>query len=153
MEIVWQRNEVSAREVRIELNETDQHRQLSRSTVRTLMDRMEEKGWLKHRLDGRTFLYSAAQPRKTTLANTLREVIETLCDGRPEDVVATLLDDRGLSREGLQSIRELLDEAEQRLKPPSKNPVREVTGKQKGSKKRREQRGDTVQHKRKPRST
>ena len=55
MDIVWQRGEVSASEVRRVLSRT---RAVARNTVRTLLERMEEKGWITHREDGRTFLYS-----------------------------------------------------------------------------------------------
>ena len=57
MEIIWQRGEVSASEVRTFLSRT---RAVARNTVRTLLERMEEKGWITHREDGRTFLYRAA---------------------------------------------------------------------------------------------
>ena len=153
MEIVWQCGEVSARDVRLALNESDESRDQSRSTVRTLMDRMEEKGWLKHRLDGRTFLYSATQPKKERLTQKLREVVETLCDGRPEAIVATLLDDRGITQEGLQSIRKMLDEAEQRLAPNARKPKEQSTRASKNPKTRKEAQQRAKRSKRKPRGT
>jgi predicted transcriptional regulator len=60
MEIVWDKGEVAAVEVRQLLA---RGRVLARETVRTTLERMEEKGWLKHRVVGRTFFYSAAVPR------------------------------------------------------------------------------------------
>lgn len=153
MEIVWQRGEVSARDVRMALNESDDERDLSRSTVRTLIERMKEKGWLNHRLCDRTFLYSATQPKKETLTQKVREVIETLCDGRPEALVATLLDDRGISRKDLQSIREMLDDAEQRISGSAGTPGKRPKRTSKRSAKRKEEPGRAKKSKRKPRST
>ena len=56
MEIVWERGEATVSEVRDALA---QRRQLARNTVQTMIVRLEEKGWLKHREQGRTFVYSA----------------------------------------------------------------------------------------------
>ena len=64
MEIVWEKGEVAAVEVRQFLPDG---RELARETVRTMLERMENKGWLKHRVVGRTFVYSAvvrAGPRR-----------------------------------------------------------------------------------------
>ena len=114
MEIVWDRGEVSAIEVRDILSKK---RDLAKNTVRTLLDRMEEKGWLKHREDGRTYLYSAAQPRETSIGQKVLEVVEHVCGGSPEELVTALLDYRGLSPQELKRIRTMLDEAKA-TRPP-----------------------------------
>ena len=108
MEIVWDRGEVSASEVRRILSRT---RAVARNTVRTLMERMEEKGWITHREDGRTFLYSAVQPRHATIGQKVQQVVETVCGGSAEALVTALLDYRGLSSGELDRIRRLLAQA------------------------------------------
>ncbi len=109
MEIVWDRGEVTAADVRRVLSRT---REVARNTVRTLLERMEEKGWLEHRAEGRTFLYTAARPRRDTVGQKVREIVETVCGGSPETLVAALLDYRGLRPDELQRIRKLLDQAQ-----------------------------------------
>jgi predicted transcriptional regulator len=109
MDIVWQRGEVTANEVRRVLSRT---RKVARNTVRTLLERMEDKGWLEHRSEGRTFLYRAARPRHDTIGQKVREIVETVCGGSPETLVSALLDYRGLRPEELKRIRQLLDDAE-----------------------------------------
>jgi BlaI family transcriptional regulator, penicillinase repressor len=108
MDIVWERGEVSASEVRRILS---QSRAVARNTVRTLLERMEEKGWITHKEEGRTFLYSAAQPRQATIGQKVREVIETVCGGSAEALVTALLDYRGLSSGELTRIRRMLTQA------------------------------------------
>src|SRR5689334_1149173 len=108
MEIVWERGEVTANEVRRVLSRT---RTVARNTVRTLLERMEEKGWLKHSAEGRTFLYTAARARHDTIGQKVREIVETVCGGSPETLVAALLDYRGLRPDELKRIRQLLDPA------------------------------------------
>ncbi len=105
MDIVWEHGEVSASEVRQVLSRT---RAVARNTVRTLMERMEEKGWITHREDGRTFLYSAAQPRQASIGQKVQEVVETVCGGSAEALVTALLDYRGLSSGELDRIRQML---------------------------------------------
>jgi predicted transcriptional regulator len=108
MEIIWERGEVAASEVRRVLSRS---RAVARNTVRTLLERMEEKGWITHREEGRTFLYSAAQPRQTSIGQKVREVVETVCGGSAEALVTALLDFRGLSSGELERIRQMLAEA------------------------------------------
>jgi len=117
MEIVWDRGEVSAIEVRDILSKK---RDLAKNTVRTLLDRMEEKGWLKHREDGRTYLYSAAPPREAPIGQKVLEVVEHVCGGSPEELVTALLDYRGLSPQELKRIRTMLDEAKATRLPQSR---------------------------------
>src|SRR3954467_13598111 len=108
MEIVWERGEASAQEVRNVLART---RKVARNTVRTLLERMEDKGWLKHRAEGRTFLYTAARPRHDSIGQKVREIVETVCGGSPETLVNALLDYRGLRPDELQRIRQILEQA------------------------------------------
>jgi BlaI family penicillinase repressor len=113
MDIIWERGEISASELGRLL---PQNRVLARNTVRTMLVRMEEKGWLKHREEGRTYLYSAVLPRQATIGDKLRELVDTLCGGSPETLVTALLDDRGLSDAELDRIRTLLDNARRNKK-------------------------------------
>src|SRR5947209_13150711 len=99
MGIVWERGEASAQEVRHVLSHT---RKVARNTVRTMLERMEDKGWLKHRAEGRTFVYTAARPRHSTIGQKVREIVETLCGGSPEKLVTALLDYRGLRPDELR---------------------------------------------------
>jgi predicted transcriptional regulator len=108
MEVIWDRGEVSASEVRRVLA---QSRSVARNTVRTLLERMEEKGWIQHREEGRTFLYAATQPRRATIGQKVREVVETVCGGSAEALVSALLDYRGLNADELDRIRQMLAQA------------------------------------------
>lgn len=106
MEIVWDQGEVSASEVREILS---RRRDVARNTVRTLLERMEQKGWVVHRENGRTYLYSAAQPRRATIGQKVVELVDQVCGGSPETLVTALLDYRGLSADELERIRVMLD--------------------------------------------
>lgn len=108
MEIVWERGEVSASEVQILLAS---RRKVARNTVRTLLERMEEKGWLEHREDGRTYLYSATRPRQVTIGQKVLSLLDESCGGSPETLLAALIDYRGLSTAELERVRAMLKKA------------------------------------------
>ena len=108
MEIVWEKGEVATVEVRGLLSA---RRELAREKVRTVLQRMEDKGWLKHRVVGRTFFYSAVVPRDATAGQKVIELIGTVCGGSPERLMTALLDYRGLSAEEAARIEAMIRQA------------------------------------------
>ncbi len=108
MEIIWDLGEASARSVRERLLE---NREVARNTVRTLLERMEEKGWLSHRQHGRVYLYFATRSRGTTVGKQVIDVLDQVCGGSPETLMTAILDYRGLSSSELKRIREMLGTA------------------------------------------
>lgn len=117
MEIVWERGEVTVSEVRDALVEK---RDLARNTVQTMIVRLEEKGWLKHREHGRTFVYSAKRPRTVSLGAKVSQMVDRLFAGSPEELVTALLDYRDISPEEIERIRAMIDKAETKQKRNSK---------------------------------
>lgn len=118
MEIIWAHGELSASQTRQKLA---QKRDVARNTVRTLLERMVEKGWLTVRQDGRTYWYSAAKPRETSIGERVLDVVDHVCGGSPEALVTALLDYRGLTKGELGRIRKMLDEAQARNKARSED--------------------------------
>lgn len=108
MEIVWDQKEVSAFEVREILS---RRRPVSRTAVRTTLERMEEKGWLTHRVVGRTHFYSPLVSRQISLGRRVAEMIDKACGGEPERLMSALMDYRGLTPTEVERIQALLDQA------------------------------------------
>ena len=109
MEIIWDRGEATVTEVRdILLRKRD----VARNTIQTMIVRLEAKGWLKHREDGRTFVYSAAGPRTKSLGAKVSQMVDRLFSGSPEELVTALLEYRGLSKNEADRIRDMIDQAE-----------------------------------------
>ena len=112
MEIVWAQGEVTVTEVRDALEK--RKRDLARNTVMTVMVRLEERGWLQHREQGRTFVYSAARPKTVSLGAKVSHMVDRLFSGSPEDLVNALIEYRGLSDGESERIRQMIEEAEGR---------------------------------------
>jgi len=108
MELVWDKTESSVLEITEIIN---QQRQVARNTVRTLMERMQEKGWLTYRVEGRSYVYSALVPREESLGQRVLDMVDKACGGNPEKLMMALLEYRGLSAEETKRIRVMLDEA------------------------------------------
>lgn len=108
MEVVWDRDEVTVTQVRDELA---QRRDVARNTVQTMIVRLEERGWLKHREEGRTFWYSADRPRTASLGAKVAQMVDRLFAGSPEEMVTALMEYRGLSPNEAERIRAMIDAA------------------------------------------
>ena len=108
MEIVWDQREVSVFEVREILG---QNRKISRTAVRTTMERLQEKGWLAHRVVGRTHFYRALVSRDVSLGQRIVDLVDKACGGEPERLMTALMEYRGLTPDEIKRIQSLLEGA------------------------------------------
>jgi predicted transcriptional regulator len=108
MDIVYARGEASAVEVLADLPDPP-----SKTAVRTLLRILEEKGHLKHRQDGLTYVYQPSQSRGNAGRSALRRVLRTFFDGSLEKAVAAHLGDSAsdLSDAELQQLANLIHQA------------------------------------------
>jgi len=93
LRLVWRGGAVTAEKVRAELD-----RPLKESTVRTVLRRLEDKGYLSHTVEGRTFIFQAAEPRGRAAARAVKRIADWFCEGSVEEVVAGLVDAKMLDR-------------------------------------------------------
>lgn len=82
---------------------------LAPTTVATLLQRLSRQGWVKHRKNGRQFLYRAAVDQKETAKGVLGRVLRSFFGGRVSALTAELLDSEELGPEELAELRKLLD--------------------------------------------
>ncbi|PQO38152.1 BlaI/MecI/CopY family transcriptional regulator [Blastopirellula marina] len=121
MAIVWKLQEVTADQVRQQL---DSEPPLKDSTVRTILRRLEEKGYVSHRLDGRTYVYSPQVRSQSVAADAVRSIIERFCGGSLEALLVGMVDREVVSPETLQQLADKIAEQEKQTKkqdaPPQK---------------------------------
>lgn len=104
LQLLWQHGTLSAERVREELAQQD--RSLKDSTVRTVLRRLEEKGYLTHALDNRTFLYSPAESAPIVAGRAVKRILEWFCDGSVEQLLVGMVDSSVLDRKELQRLAE-----------------------------------------------
>ena len=93
-----------------------QHRDIKESTVRTLLRRLEHKGYLRHEAEGRAYVYHAIEPSRGLAARAVRQIIDRLCQGSVEELVSGMVDARVLSNGELKQLEEFVRSRRQRGK-------------------------------------
>ena len=87
VQLVWKHAPITAEMVRERLS-----RPLKESTVRTVLHRLEEKGYITHTVDGRTFVYDTATQRGQVAARAVRRIVDWVCNGSVEEVLVGMVD-------------------------------------------------------------
>jgi BlaI family transcriptional regulator, penicillinase repressor len=101
MGVVWDRRCATGEEVREAL--ASRH-PMKESTARTVLTRLEEKGYLTHNVDGRTNVYRGVDEPQNVAAGAVRQIIERLCGGSVEQLLIGMVDDEVLSERELQRL-------------------------------------------------
>ena len=116
MRVVWSRETTTEDDVRQALQK---ERDLKDSTVRTLLRRLESKGYVEHEIDVRTFVYKPRVEEQRVAAQQVRGIINRFCSGSIENLLVGLVDDEQLSAEVLRSLADRIEEAarEEKMKP------------------------------------
>ena len=108
MEALWAAGQpLTAAEVADRIDST---RDWTLATVKTMLSRLAAKGALKHREDGRRFLYSPAIKREDYVGNESRRFVERLFGGRLSPLVARLAEEDALDEDDIAEIEALLRE-------------------------------------------
>jgi len=109
MKVVWRLKDVSVREVYETLRE---RRSVAYTTVMTMMNTLEAKGYLKKALDGRAFRYRPAIQEQRVVSAMVRDFVERVFDGSSAPLLAHLVTSTDLSDAEREELRRLIDEAE-----------------------------------------
>src|SRR4030095_1311821 len=97
LRIVWKQAPVTAETVREQLN-----RGLKESTVRTVLHRLEQKGYLRHSIDNRTYVYHAAKAPRHVAAIAVKRIVDWLCEGSMEELFVGMVDIDVVDQDQLQ---------------------------------------------------
>jgi predicted transcriptional regulator len=126
LQMLWQHGTLSAERVREELDQQD--RPLKDSTIRTVLRRLEEKGYLKHTLENRTFLYSPAEAAPMVAGRAVKRILEWFCEGSVERLLVGMVDSSVLDRKELQRLAERIAAAKSEGKSDSKSDAKSDSG-------------------------
>lgn len=116
MKIVWDKGEVTINDVFEAIN-AKRNSDLKRATIQVQMRRLEKYGWLKHRLVGRTFFYSAVVKKHTTRKDILYDVKNRVFGGSRPEMVKCLLEDPDIGPEEIKELRNILKEYDAEQEP------------------------------------
>lgn len=97
--IVWRKGTITAEQVREDLE-----RPLKDSTVRTVLRRLEEKGYLAHSVENRTFIYRPAETQQRVAGRAAQRIADWFCGGSVEALLVGMVDSQVLDSAELQRL-------------------------------------------------
>ncbi len=106
MEHVWEHGESTVQQVREGLAARGP---LAYTTVLATMQKLEARGWLTHRAQGRAYVYAPARSRRLAGGSSVRHFVERVFNGDRVALIQHLMDDRALSGSELAELQRLID--------------------------------------------
>jgi BlaI family penicillinase repressor len=105
MDLVWKLREATVAQLAEAIG---RKRPVTYTTVLSAVQKLEKKGWLKHRSEGRAYVFSATRDRQQAGAQKLKELLKSAFSGDPRSLLASLLDDVRLSDADLKELQRLI---------------------------------------------
>jgi BlaI family penicillinase repressor len=112
MKVLWTRSEANVSEVLAALEPTSE---LAYTTIATMLRKMEARGLLAHRVEGRSFVYRAAVGEAEVSRSMADHLVDRLFEGSLIEAVSHLLTTRQISRAELNQLEKLIAERKQKL--------------------------------------
>src|SRR5262245_16232608 len=101
MDYIWTQGPSSAEACREALASS---RPMKDSTIRTVLRRLEEKGYVRHEIEGRTFIYKASDARQNVAVRAVKGIIDRFCGGSAEQLVLGMVDNAVFDRKQLERL-------------------------------------------------
>ena len=77
---------------------------LKDSSIRTLLRRLEARGYVSHTLEGKVFIYTAGVPSQQLAAGAIRQIIQRFCAGSVEQLLVGMVDEKVLTAADLERL-------------------------------------------------
>jgi BlaI family penicillinase repressor len=104
LRLVWQCGEATVQQVYEAL---PGNRKVTYVTVATLLRRLEDKGYLRHRARGKAFVYAPAAKKEAVIRRTIADLVERLFGGDPVPLMQHLARHSGITDEQIDRLRAL----------------------------------------------
>jgi BlaI family penicillinase repressor len=105
MKVVWRLGSATVRDVYEALLE---RRKVAYTTVMTMMNILEHKGYLNRSMVDRAYVYRAARPQGQVVRGMVREFVDRVFNGSAEPLLQHLVEDRKLTEADLADIRKMI---------------------------------------------
>src|SRR5436853_5738105 len=111
MRVVWDSEPCSVEAV---FEVVSRDRDLKETTIRTLLRRLEQKGYLQHETEGRAYVYRATERPRSLAARAVRQIIDRFCQGSVEELVSGMVDAKVLTTDELNRLEGFARQRRQR---------------------------------------
>ena len=116
LRVLWARGEATASDVHAALHA---ERGLAPTTIATMLKKMEKRGLVTHREDGRRFIYRSAVTEEAVTRSMVTDLTDRLFGGKASDLMGHLLAEHDIDRTELAELNRLISQAERRRKDRS----------------------------------
>jgi BlaI family penicillinase repressor len=79
-------------------------RTLKESTIRTVLHNLEEKGYVTHSVEGRTYVFRPTEAKRNAAVRATQQIIDRFCEGSAEELLIGLVDNRVLNARQLRQL-------------------------------------------------
>jgi BlaI family penicillinase repressor len=110
MQAVWEAGPCSVEAVHQNIS---RNRRLKETSTRTLLRRLEQKGFLRHKTEGRAYIYRAVEPARSLAARAVRQIIDRFCQGSVEELVNGMVESKVLSKSEMDRLEEFVSRRRQ----------------------------------------
>jgi predicted transcriptional regulator len=104
LRLVWESEKATVQQV---YDALPANRKVTYLTVATLLRRLEEKGYLKHRVRGKAFVYIPAAKKEEVISRTISDLVQRLFGGNPVPLMQHLALHSEISEEDIDRLRDL----------------------------------------------
>jgi predicted transcriptional regulator len=81
---------------------------LKETSVRSILRRLEQKGYLTHDSDGTAYVYRSTETARSVAARAVRQLIDRFCQGSVEELVSGMVDANVLNNDEMKRLEELV---------------------------------------------
>jgi len=110
MKVIWRLETATVREVYEAFRKT---RPVAYTTVMTMMNVLEDKGYLEKKSNGRAHVYTPTKPRHQVVGAMVRDFLDRVFDGAAGPLLVHLAKDAKLSKSDKDAMRRLMEEMEE----------------------------------------
>jgi len=107
MNIVWKQSKSTVHDVKDAISKG---RKPAYSTILTMMRKLENKGYLEHEVDDRTYVYQATISRQAARRSMLGDLLERAFEGSPSLLISSLVEQNRITESELREIQKLIGE-------------------------------------------
>lgn len=109
LRLVWNQKTATVQEV---FDSLPPDRQITYATVQTLLRRLEKKGYVFHTVQGKAHVFRPAAQQKDVIGSAVLSFLDRLFGGDPVPLIQYLAENKDLSKEDIEKLRNILDSKE-----------------------------------------
>ncbi|MEN6574855.1 MAG: BlaI/MecI/CopY family transcriptional regulator [Phycisphaerales bacterium] len=108
LRLVWQLGEATVQQVHDALPAS---RKVAYKTVQTLLRRLEDKGYLTHKAEGKAHVFCPSVQREAVVRRTVLDFLDRLFGGDPRPLMQFLAEDGRIGEDDVEELRRLIDKS------------------------------------------